>query len=172
MDIQVSKTSLPGVLEIKRKVSQDHRGFYAEIYSRKDYCDAGITIDFVEQDFSFSKGNVLRGLHGDSKTWKLVSCPFGEIYLVVINYDLHSDYFGKWTSFTLNPSNGLQILVPPNYGNGHLILTDEAMFHYNQSEYYSGAENQFVIRWNDPRFNIEWPTINPILSPRDKIGDG
>lgn len=165
--IDVEKTTLPGVLKIKRELSCDHRGFYAEIYVKKLYQEKGINIEFVEQDFSFSKKDVLRGLHGDTKTWKLISCLYGELYLVVVNYDKNSENFGKWEGFTLNPENRLQILIPPLHINGHLILSDWGLFHYNQSEYYSGAENQFSLRWNDPRFNIKWPINNPIFSKRD-----
>lgn len=165
--INVRDASLPGVKLVERYLEEDHRGFYAEIYSRQLYFDKGITVEFVEQDFSFSKRNVLRGLHGDAKTWKLVSCPFGELYLVVLNYDKNSSFFGKWESFILTPANRLQVLIPPMYANGHLVLSDWAIFHYNQSEYYTGGKNQFVVKWNDPRFNIKWPLTQAILSKRD-----
>lgn len=165
--IKVSKTNLPGVLKIKRYAHEDSRGIYGEIYRKKEYFKAGITVDFVEQDFSFSRQGVLRGLHGDAKTWKLISCPYGELYIVVLNYDKTSSFFGKWQSFLLTPQNRLQILIPPRHANGHLVISDWAMFHYNQSEYYTDGKNQFTVKWNDPRFTIIWPTNNPILSERD-----
>jgi len=166
--IEVHQTSLPGVLKItKRGLFEDYRGLYGEIYKKKEYLDAGIAIDFIEQDFSLSRKNVLRGLHGDPKTWKLISCLYGTFYLVVLNYDQNSPHFGNWESFTLHQRDGLQILIPPMHANGHLILSDWAMFHYNQSEYYTDGSNQFSVRWNDPRFNIRWPVENPILSARD-----
>ncbi len=165
--IEISQSTLPGVLKIKRKITTDHRGHYGEIYNRQVYFANGITVEFVEQDCSSSRQNVLRGLHGDSKTWKLITCLYGEIYLVVLNYNPASEHFGKWEAFTLTSENQLQILVPPRHCNGHLIVSEHALFHYNQSEYYSGPEIQNVICWNDPRFNIKWPTQNPILSKRD-----
>lgn len=165
--IKVSETSLRGVLKIERFAFEDFRGCYGEIYARRDYQEKGVNVDFVEQDFSISKKNVLRGIHGDDKTWKLVSCLYGSFYLIVLNFDKDSDQFGKWDSFVLSPENKLQILVPPKFGNGHLVLTDTAMFHYNQSQYYQGAHNQFTIRWNDPKFNMKWPTNDPMLSERD-----
>ncbi len=167
--IEVHETSLPGVLKIMRRPpSRDYRGIYAEIYQKQEYFEKGILVEFVEQDFSFSKKDVLRGLHGDEHTYKMVCCPFGAFYLAVVNYDKTSSYFGRWESFILTPENGLQILIPPGHLNGHLILSEEgAMFHYNQSAYYSGAKNQFSVKWNDPRFNIPWPIYNPILSERD-----
>jgi dTDP-4-dehydrorhamnose 3,5-epimerase len=167
--IEVSQTSLPGVLKIKRGAPFiDHRGIYATIYQKNDYFKNGIMVDFVEQDFSFSRKNVLRGLHGDDKTYKMVCCPFGAFNLAVVNYDQSSGHFGKWEMFVVTAENGLQILIPPKHLNGHLVLSNEgAMFHYNQSEYYSGIKNQWSVRWDDPRFNISWPITNPILSDRD-----
>jgi|SRR3989344_676661 len=165
--IKVLSTTLQGVLKIERYKFEDHRGIYGEIYKKKEYFDAGIEIEFIEQDFSFSRRNVLRGLHGDPKTWKLISCPYGALYLVVLNYDQTSLHFGKWEAFVLTPQNCLQILIPPMHANGHLILSEWAIFHYNQSEYYTDGNNQFTVRWDDPRFNIHWPIANPILSERD-----
>lgn len=168
--IKVLPTTLPRVLKIERYAFNDHRGIYSEIYKRQEYFDAGITVEFIEQNFSFSRRDVLRGLHGDSKTWKLVSCLYGELYLVVLNYDEVSSSFGRWESFVLTPQNRLQVLIPPKHANGHLILSGWAMFHYNQSEYYIDRNNQFTVKWNDPRFNIHWPIDNPILSKRDEEG--
>ena len=168
--IEVFQTNLPGVLKIRRKVSEDLRGVYAEIYRRKDYFDSGIIVDFEkgEDDASTSKKGSLRGLHGDERTYKLVCCTFGELLLVVVNYDETSDYFGKWEAFALTDRNGLQVLIPPKHLNGHLILSERGgTFHYKQSACYSGAENQWSVRWNDRRFKISWPITNPILSVRD-----
>lgn len=165
--IKVSQTSLPGVLRIVRPVFQDHRGIYTEEYNEQEYSNSDIKIKWVSQTCSLSAKNVLRGLHGDPKTWKLVTCLCGEIYFVVLNYDLYSSDYGKWESFILTPQNGLQVLVPPMYANGHLILSQTALFSYNQSEYYTDGKNQFSVKWNDSRFNIVWPIKDPILSTRD-----
>jgi len=166
--IKIHETPLRRVLEIERYAFRDFRGMYGETYTPEVYKEQGIDIDLsAEDNFSVSKKNVLRGIHGDDRTWKLISCLQGAFYLVVLNFDRESDQFGQWISLTLSRENMLQVLVPPKFGNGHLILTDEAMFHYNQSHRYRGAENQFTIRWNDPMFNIQWPTNNPILSQRD-----
>lgn len=168
--IEVSQTSLPGVLSISRgRPFKDRRGTYSTIYQRDEYFKKGVIIDFVEQDSSFSKVNVLRGLHGDDKTYKMICCLFGSFYLAVVNYDKSSDHFGLWETFVVSAENGLQILIPPKHLNGHLILSSRgAIFHYNQSHYYSGQKNQWSVKWDDPRFNIPWPTTNPILSDRDK----
>ena len=91
----------------------------------------------------------------------------GSFYLVVVNYDPDSKQYKKFTSFTLSDKNRLQILVPPKFGNGHLVLSDTAIFHYKQNTNYI-RESQFTIKWNDPNYNFGWPIHNPILSERDK----
>jgi len=168
--IEISKTKLDGVLMIKMdKLFNDHRGVYGELYSLRDYRECGIYINFVSHTYSRSPKGVLRGLHGDNRTWKLISCPLGSFYLVVLNFDRSSKQFGKWESFIISEENRMQILVPPNFCNGHYIMSETAIFHYLQSEYYRGPENQFTVRWNDPKFNIEWPAKrNLILSNRDQ----
>lgn len=169
--MEVSKTSLDGVLLIKPPtIFEDFRGTYVEIYNAKLYTEAGIKVKFVQDDISVSSRNVLRGIHGDSETWKLVSCLYGKFYLVVVNWDRTSPQLGKWQSFVLSAQNRLQVLVPPKFGNGHLVLSELAIFHYKQSTYYNRA-GQFTILWNDPKLNIWWPIKNPIVSRRDEGGE-
>jgi dTDP-4-dehydrorhamnose 3,5-epimerase len=165
--LKVSKTSLEGVLSILPSTNfEDFRGSYVEIYNEKLFKDAGLTQNFIQDDISTSYSNVLRGIHGDSKTWKLVSCLKGSFYLVVVNNDSSSAEFGKWEGFTLSDVNRRQILIPPKFGNGHLVLSESAIFHYKQTTDYD-RKGQFTLMWNDPKFNIWWPTSNPILSRRD-----
>ena len=167
--IDVVQTELEGVLLIKPSYFKDHRGGFLETYNEKLYKAKGITIDFVEDDISVGKKDVIKGVHGDYVTWKLVSCLHGEVYLVVINYDEESGGFGKWQSFILSEENNYQVLIPPKHGNGHLVLSDKSIFHYKQSAYYNRS-GQFTIKWDDPEFNMKWPVKNPILSERDKTG--
>ena len=165
--LEVSKTSLEGVLSILPSTNfEDFRGSYVEIYNEKLFKYAGLTQNFIQDDISTSYSNVLRGIHGDSKTWKLVSCLKGSFYLVVVNNDSSSAEFGKWEGFTLSDVNRIQILIPPKFGNGHLVLSESAIFHYKQTTDYD-REGQFTLMWNDPKLNIWWPTSNPILSRRD-----
>lgn len=167
--IHVQKSKLEGVLTIQLDAHEDHRGEYVETYNEQDYRETGIDITFVQDDYSFSSRHVLRGLHGDAETWKLITCPYGKLYLVVVNCIETSSDFGKWDSFVLSDKNHKQVLIPPNFGNGHLILSDHAMFAYKQSSYYN-PKSQFSYKWNEPRFNIWWPISNPILSRRDEMG--
>ena len=165
--MEVLKTKLDGVLLIKPPtICEDSRGTYVETYNEKLYTEAGINVKFVQDDISVSSRNVLRGIHGDSETWKLVSCLYGEFYLVVVNWDNASPQLGKWESFVLSDQNRLQVLVPPKFGNGHLVLSELAIFHYKQSTYYNRSR-QFTLLWNDPKLDIRWPVNNPILSRRD-----
>lgn len=167
--IKVSKTKLTGVLLIKPEIYRDFRGQNLEIYNIKLYRGAGIKIDFLQDNVSVSRKNVLRGIHGDAKTYKLVTCLYGKIYLAVVNCDQNSKEFGKWTSFTLSDKNKLQVLIPPKFGNAHLVLSTRAVFYYKWSEYYK-PYGQFTYKWDDPRFKIKWPIKKPILSKRDQLG--
>jgi dTDP-4-dehydrorhamnose 3,5-epimerase len=165
--VEVSKTKLDGVLLIKPPtIFKDFRGTYVETYNEKLYKDAGINVKFVQDDISTSSRHVLRGIHGDDITWKLVSCLYGQFYLVVVNWDKSSPQYRQWESFDLSDQNRLQVLIPPGFGNGNLTLSDLAIFHYKQNTYYDRAR-QFTILWNDPEVNIRWPINNPILSRRD-----
>jgi dTDP-4-dehydrorhamnose 3,5-epimerase len=165
--MEVTKTKLDSVLLIKPPtIFEDFRGQYVETYNKGLYAKAGITMDFIQDDISVSRRHVLRGIHGDSKTWKLISCLHGRFYMVVINNDPESAQYKQWTSFTLSDTNRLQVLVPPKFGNGHLVMSEQAIFHYKQTTEYDRA-GQFTIVWNDPAVKIWWPVTDPIVSERD-----
>lgn len=164
--INVERTKLDKVLLIKPDAFEDHRGHYVEIYNEALFKEKGIDVKFIQDDISVSFKNVLRGIHGDSQTWKLISCLYGEFFLAVVNWDSSSKQYGQWETFVLSEKNKQQVLVPPKFGNGHLVLSDRAIFHYKQSTYYNRA-GQFTLMWNDPKLNINWPIKDPILSKRD-----
>jgi dTDP-4-dehydrorhamnose 3,5-epimerase len=140
---------------------------YVETWNEREYQQEGLDIKWVQDDISVSRKNVLRGIHGDDRTWKLISCLHGAFYLVVVDWLPDSPSYCQWEAFTLSDQNRLQVMVPPGYGNGHLVLSDRAIFHYKQSTYYDRA-SQFTIKWNDPELGIYWPVDSPILSERDK----
>lgn len=166
--MKVSKAKLEGVLIIEPPTQfEDFRGEYVEIYNEALYKNAGIQYDFVQDDISVSFRHVLRGIHGDARTAKLISCLYGKFYLVVVNWDETSSQYRQWESFTLSDRNRLQVLIPPKFGNGHLVLSDMAIFHYKQNSQYDRA-SQFTILWNDPALRIWWPHKNPIVSQRDE----
>ena len=171
--MNIEKTTLKNVLLFTPYVFEDNRGFYVENFNKKEYSKVideqiGEHVEFLTDCIAVSHKNVLRGIHGDEKTWKLASCPEGEIYLVVIDCDRESENFGKWESFFISEKNRNQVLIPAKYGSVHLVLSDRAIYSYKQSTYYD-PENlkQFTYRYNDPLFNINYPIENPILSKRD-----
>ena len=166
-EMEVTKAKLDKVLLIKPPtIFEDFRGTYVELYNDKLYRDAGIDMKFIQDDISTSSRHVLRGIHGDSTTWKLISCLYGKFYLVVVNWDKTSPQFRQWESFILSDQNRLQILIPPKFGNGHLVLSEQAIFHYKQSTYYDFT-GQFTLLWDDPDLNIWWPVKHPLVSKRD-----
>ena len=165
--LNVRRAKLDGVLIIEPPtIFEDFRGAWIELYNEKMYREAGIDVTFIQDDISVSSKHVLRGIHGDAVTWKLVSCLYGKLYVVVVNGDRESSDFGQWESFSLSETNRLQVLVPPNHGVAHLVMTEKAILHYKQSTYYNRA-GQFTYQWNEPAFNIYWPVKDPILSERD-----
>lgn len=169
MHIHPSKT-IADLKELRPEVFYDFRGEYVETFNADKYAfrDAsGQAITFVEDDICVSHQNVLRGLHGDLRTWKLIQCLHGEFYCVVADMRTDSSTYLRWESFLLNDRNRRQILVPAGCANAHLALSEKCIFSYKQSQYYRGMERQFTIRWDDPKLNIYWPIRNPILSQRD-----
>jgi len=163
-------TTLDSVRLIKPPtIFEDFRGHYVETYNERLYREAGIDQHFIQDDISVSRRHVLRGIHGDDKTWKLISCLQGSFYMVVINNDPQSPQYRKWTSFTLSETNRLQVLVPPKFGNGHVVMSEQAIFHYKQTTDYDRS-GQFTLIWNDPALNIWWPVQDPIVSVRDQGG--
>lgn len=166
--LTVQKSPLDGVLVIEPLTAfEDFRGEYVELYNAPEYRAAGINYDFVQDDISVSRQHVLRGIHGDQKTAKLVSCLYGAFYLVVVNNIKDSPQYRKWTAFNLSDRNRKQVMIPPGFGNGHVVLTETAIFHYKQNTTYERA-SQFTILWNDPQVKVWWPIKNPIISPRDE----
>ena len=130
-----------------------------------------LNLNFEHDKFSFSKKNVFRGLHYDNKTWKLISCPYGKIFFVVVNCNSKSKDYLKYKSWILDQKKNVQILVPPMFANGHLCLSDSCLFHYKLSYKgkYFDIDKQKVLKWNDVRVNIKWPIKSkPIMSKRDE----
>lgn len=144
---------------------EDFRGELYTLFKQEEH-----ELVFNHDKVSVSRQNVLRGLHGDSKSWKLITCLRGVIYLVVVDNRPESPNYLKWDSVVLSETNRKQVLVPPMFANGHLILSNTGVFFYKWSYpgEYPDVKDQFTLKWNDPKINIHWPIDNPILSRRDK----
>ena len=143
----------------------DYRGDLWTLWKDNDF-----DLDFNHDKVSTSRKHVLRGIHGDNKSWKLVTCLYGDIYFVMVDNRESSDTFMKWESMTLNDRNKKQVLLPPGVGNGFLVMSEYSVFHYKWSYdgEYPDVDQQFTIKWNDSIVGVEWPIDNPILSRRDK----
>ncbi len=127
-------------------------------------------INFKHDKFSRSKKNVLRGIHGDEKSWKLVTCVYGSIQQVIVDCRQDSKTYAKSESFEINEDNQISVLIPPNFGNAYFVKSENALYHYKLAYpgSYIDADDQFSFKWNNPTFGIKWDTSNPILSDRDK----
>lgn len=151
-------------------VYREYRGEIFTTYHNTEHPASALIPNYAKIHSRFSKSykNVLRGLHYDNKTWKLVQALVGDIYLVVLDVRENSPTYGVWDSYIITEKTRQQILIPPGFANGHYALTD-CIFHYTL--FYEGnfvdESKQGVIKWNDSRFNIEWPTQTPILQKRD-----
>ena len=170
---------LPQVKIVQPSIYHEYRGMITTTYHSDFYDkllpanDRNEGLKFNHDRYSKSKQNVLRGLHYDDKTWKLISCPHGKLYLVVLDLREKQPNYGKWESFIIGPETGTQVLIPPMFANGHYVMEDNSIFQYKLAytgEYYDD-DKQGTVFWNDKRFNIDWPTDNPILSKRDKPND-
>jgi dTDP-4-dehydrorhamnose 3,5-epimerase len=127
-------------------------------------------IEFIHDKVSTSRKNVLRGIHGDFKSTKLITCLYGEIYFVVVDNRPDSQTYRQWDWMILSEKNRKMVLLPPGFGNGFLVLSKNSVFHYKWSYEgkYPDVDEQFTIKWNDPAVNIDWPINNPILQMRDR----
>ena len=169
--IVTKSATFENVFVFQPSINYDERGSIFTSYNKELYQPyLPGDIEFIHDKFAESKHNVLRGLHGDNKTWKLVSCIKGEIFQVVVDNRPDSRTYLKWESWVLNEKNKLQILIPPNFVNGYYVMSLEAVFHYKlaYSGKYFDVNDQMVIKWNDARLKIDWPCTEPILQPRDK----
>jgi len=166
--MNVIPTALDGVLIIEPDVFADARGFFMESWNARRYRERGIDVDVVQDNLSFSRKGVLRGLHfqNPSPQGKLVSVLAGEVFDVAVDIRVGAPTFGAWTSVILSSENNRQFYVPEGFAHGFVVLSDEALVNYKCTALYDGDADG-GIRWNDPALNIAWPVEAPILSPKD-----
>ena len=172
INFQITESDLlKGVWTIKPSVASDLRGNIWTSFL-KDEIERLLPrqLYFKHDKFSESKMNVLRGIHGDEKSWKLVTCVYGEIYQVIVDCRKESATYLKWEKIIINKNNQSLVLIPPNMGNAYYVNSAVAVYHYKLAYEgdYIDADSQFSIKWNDQRIGIDWPNLNPILSDRDK----
>ncbi|MBV9576637.1 MAG: dTDP-4-dehydrorhamnose 3,5-epimerase [Gammaproteobacteria bacterium] len=166
--MHVTKGPLSGLIILAPKVFKDERGYFFEVYQQEHYQSLGLPL-FVQDNFSHSEENVLRGLHYQypHAQGKLVWVTKGTVWDVVVDIRTSSPTFGKWFSIILSEENHLQMYIPPGFAHGFCVLSSEADFNYQCTDFYS-PQHERGIAWNDKRLNISWPINNPILSPKDQ----
>lgn len=156
-----------GVEYYKPDVYTDFRGDLWTLWQKDKSGD--FDLPYNHDKVSTSRKNVLRGIHGDTKSYKLITCLYGEIYFVTVDNRPDSNTYKKWDWEILSDKNRTQVLLEPGIGNGFYVLSDMCVFHYKwfYDGKYPDVEDQFTIKWNDPDINIFWPSQTPILQKRD-----
>lgn len=168
MDENVAKTSIEGLLVLKRPIHKDDRGFFKEIF-HLDEIEKTLGIEFkgVQMNHAHSKPKVLRGIHAES--WNKIICPInGAVFVAIVDLRPDSATFGKVESLTVNDQNRIALFVSKGLANSYCIISEEAVdYIYLVDSYYDGSDTK-AVAFDDPDLNIEWPIKNPIISERDR----
>ncbi|MCP4613402.1 MAG: dTDP-4-dehydrorhamnose 3,5-epimerase [Planctomycetes bacterium] len=166
--MNVKETKLPGVLVLEPDVFSDDRGFFLETWRSTRYEKAGIKGPFVQDNISFSKKGVLRGLHFQypQSQGKLIQVLSGEVVDVAVDIRKDSPTFGQWISKVLSDVNHRQVYIPSGFAHGYCVTSETAVFSYKCTDFYDPRSEGGII-WNDPDINIDWLIEKPILSSKD-----
>lgn len=171
--MKIEETELPGVLLLQPTIYRDSRGAFLETWNLRTMKEAGLPTTWVQDNFSFSKKYVLRGMHYQitQPQGKLVRVVYGAVLDVAVDLRRSSPNFGKYVAIELSEENGKMLWIPPGFAHGFLALAENVGFSYKVTEYYSPAAER-TIRWNDPDLAIRWPVDGKslIISGRDSEG--
>ena len=169
--IEVRPLGLPGVLEIRPARLADERGFFSEVWNQRAFAEAGVELDFVQDNHSLSReAGVLRGLHFQTPPFaqdKLVRVSRGAVFDVAVDIRRSSPTCGQWVGARLSAAEWNQILVPKGFAHGFLTLDPDTEVQYKVTAPYSG-EHDRAIRFDDPAVGIEWPMVPEALILSDK----
>lgn len=168
--MKATETELKGVFVLEPQVFGDARGWFMESWSQRKMHDAGIDVQFVQdnQSFSAQKGT-LRGLHYQLNPMcqaKLLRCTRGKIFDVAVDIRKGSPQYGKWVGVEISAENKKQLFIPRGFAHGFITLTDDVEVQYKADNYYA-PECDGNIRWDDPDIGVEWPLKPVILSEKD-----
>lgn len=168
---KVIKTDIEGLVVLEPKVFGDNRGYFMETYNQKDFEEAGLHYNFVQDNQSHSTKGVLRGLHFQ-KTHPQAKCVRvldGEVYDVAIDLRKGSPTYGKYFGVVLSGENKKIFMIPRGFAHGFLVLSEQATFTYKCDDFYH-PEDEGGIIWNDPNVNVAWPKVeNVLLSAKDQV---
>ncbi|MCU0284987.1 MAG: dTDP-4-dehydrorhamnose 3,5-epimerase [Acidobacteria bacterium] len=169
MPFEFKGLEIPGLVQIQPRVFKDMRGYFFETFKKSDFVENGIHCDFVQDNYSFSTQNTMRGLHYQlppAAQGKLVSVLKGRAWDVAVDIRRDSPHYLKWTAVELNEENHIMIYIPPGFAHGFAALSSEVHFFYKCTSQYV-QECERGIRWNDPDIGIKWPVANPVISEKD-----
>ena len=169
MPFNFRELDIPGIIVVEPKIFRDGRGFFMEAYKHSDFAAAGIPELFVQDNYSRSSKNVLRGLHYQKppmEQGKLIRCIRGKIFDVAVDIREDSPTFKRWVGLELSEDNNHMLYIPPEFAHGFMVLSDMAEIVYKSTKEYSPADERAII-WNDPDIGITWPATDPVLSAKD-----
>ena len=170
--MRVIKTDIEGVVIIEPEVFGDSRGYFMESFSQRDFERDVAPINFVQDNRSYSRYGVVRGLHYQREPYaqsKLVSCVVGKVLDVAVDIREGSPSYGKYVAVELSAENHCQLFIPKGFAHGFAVLSEEALFEYKCDEFYH-PEAECGIAWDDPNIGIDWrlPKEDIILSEKDR----
>tara|TARA_B110000438_G_scaffold76175_1_gene76250 strand:+ start:1280 stop:1834 length:555 start_codon:yes stop_codon:yes gene_type:complete len=161
---------IPDVISITPHLFNDERGYFFENFNHSTFKQDQIDLNFIQENFSKSKKNVIRGLHfqkNPKAQAKLVTAVSGEIFDVAVDLRKNSPTFGKWVSEILSEVNHKSLYVPEGFAHGFCVLSEGATVVYKINQEYSPDHEQGII-WNDPDIGISWPISESIISEKDQ----
>jgi dTDP-4-dehydrorhamnose 3,5-epimerase len=162
-------TQIDGIVLLEVQAHGDERGFLLESFSKGSWAEAGVDVDFVQDNHSRSGKGILRGLHFQTRPGqaKLVRCVRGAVWDVAVDLRKDSPTYRQWEGYELSDENHRQLFVPAGFGHGFVVLSDVADVAYKLSSYYD-PETEAGIAWDDPEVAVEWPVSDPQVSERDR----
>ena len=171
--IKVTKCDIEGLYVIEPTVHEDSRGYFVETYNKRDFEEAGLNMEFVQDNQSKSSKGVLRGLHFQKQfpQGKLVRVLSGKVFDVAVDVRKNSKTYGKWFGVELSDENKKQFYISEGFAHGFLVMSDEAVFAYKVTDFYHAGDEGGIL-WNDPDIAVEWPITDDMeinLSEKDKV---
>ena len=171
MPFTFKRLNIPDLILIKPEIFEDNRGLFMELFKKSSFKKHGIREEFVQDNMSISKKNVLRGLHyqkSPNTQGKLVKCLNGKIFDVAVDIRKDSHTFGRWSSVILSCENQNILYIPPGFAHGFYSLEDNSVILYKTSKEYDPSTER-GIHWNDMKIGIDWPLEGePIVSEKDR----
>ena len=174
--MKIESTPLEDAVVITPKVFGDQRGFFMESWNERSFADAGLHINFVQDNHSRSRQGILRGLHYQTEQvqGKLVRVTSGAVFDVIVDLRRSSKSFGQWYGIELSAEKHNMLWMPPGFAHGFYVLSESADFLYKTTDYYH-PQSEVSLRWDDPALGIQWPLVDgapPQLSDKDRDGLG